>query len=597
MCAKANLCFLSVLLSLSYHVESDVLAEENGEELRQQKILELVMKEAVATAKNVGGQCGVTGVQDDGEWQPSRSPNTQCGVQMMVNCSFSYSQVACPKACPLVAPSARFPCLIWCVKAKQCSLRSPGRALPNFDDRICDICQIAGCSLCSSKDACLQCYTGFKLVANNGTSYCEFMLDSSGITGVVLDILVCFVALVAVTAIVYCLCGSRNPNAETNLVSIMEGRKHRHMCKVANWDRKNSRNPRALYHLLANVHYRNILGVGFGLFYNGILFITVIFGIGCACLYFWNGSDLGLVIPLEDTSWGAIAQQAVKAKSEEPAVLSSSMQRCWIERPEELRDELRIFADQRFKASVVMYVLVFTASLVFGKFQLWFAVWFDANHVEMADFALEVTGLPPTATHEADLLNWFQTTFNDLPAGTCVHGVSIAYDYSDLSDEVYHKLNRQLKYAEGRLGTGVKECYPTASESLADKLEYDKAEVRKWFSEGKLQSTGKVFVIFSHASAKDAAHKKCKGKPDLLRHPDSKDQEVLVSLTHCEPCNVFWDNLHYSRDDIRHNRRKAVLKLVLIFLVTYACIIYPTTDLWWSRSLVLERPQLALSKS
>lgn len=538
----------------------------------------MAMEDALLTVSDTGERCGVGATyKQGGGWEEPVCLMPKCRQRATTNCTLSYKQLHCPAECPLVAPSQKFPCIFYCVKPDECSDFSPGRGLPDAAARICTTCKLTGCKVCASSKRCQTCFDHFSL--KDGV--CSLYLDATGTSTIVLYVLIALIVLLVATAICYCSIGSRSPCAEENMLSILEGRRHRHLMKVQNWDLTSEHDPRSLYDLLFNLHLKNILGVGLPLYYNSIVFMLVVCSVSCGAMFLlYRQSGLTDILPLNEVDeWPAI-NQAFLASAAEPAILYSPMGRCMRQTPKAIKDVLQAFAERSFYILTALFCVVFVMTLIHGCRQVRYSEWFDSVNADMSDFTLLMTGLPADMTDEVKIKNWISRRLAGiLPEKTFVHGVSIAYNYADSRQQVESMLLRLCKNREMKLEThvsceGVAGTQATETQ-LLDELAEDQKLASSWFSSGKIKSTGRVYVVFSHSSARDKVYSAWQNKPDLLQHPDHSAVVPSLELVVNEPVGIFWENQHVSATEVNCNAVWSLLKVGLIFMAINVLIVLP----------------------
>lgn len=566
-----------VLLVVAFIISSGTGSVE-GQQDRHDTAIGMAMEDALLTVSEAGERCGVGALhRSGGGWEPPASLMPTCRHRATTNCTLSYKQLRCPAECPLVAPSQKFPCIFYCVKPDECSDWSPGRGLPDAAAKVCTPCQLTGCKVCASSERCQKCFDHF--ILKDGV--CSLYLDANGASTIALYVLIALIVLLVATAICCCCLGSRSPFAEENMLSILEARRHRHLMKVQNWDLTSEHDPRSLYDLLFNLHLKNILGVGLPLYYNSIFFMLVVCSVSCGAMFLlYRQSGLADYLPLNEVDQGPAIARAFLASAAEPAILYSPMERCRRQTPEVIKDTMQAFAERSFYILGGLFCVVFVLTLIHGWRQVRYSEWFDSVNADMADFVLLMTGLPEDMTDEVKIKSWISRRLADvLPEKTFVHGVSIAYNYADTRQQVESMLLRLCKSREMKLETHLSSEGAAGTQATETQLLVDLAEDRKiassWFSSGKIKSTGRVFVVFSHSCARVKVYNAWRNKPDLLQHPDHAAVVPSLELVANEPVSIFWENQHVSGAEINCNAVWSLLKVGLIFMAINVLIVLP----------------------
>eukprot|EP00930_Biecheleria_cincta_P023955 TRINITY_DN17219_c0_g1_i1.p1 TRINITY_DN17219_c0_g1~~TRINITY_DN17219_c0_g1_i1.p1 ORF type:complete len:1084 (-),score=132.54 TRINITY_DN17219_c0_g1_i1:296-3262(-) len=540
----------------------------------------MAMEDALLTVDETGVRCGVGAVrQPGGGWKPPVSLVPTCRQRARTNCTLSYKQVHCPAECPLVAPSQKFPCIFYCVKPDECSDFSPGRGLPDAKAKLCTKCELIGCKVCASSTRCQKCFDNFAL--KDGV--CSLYLDENGASTITLYVLILLIVLLLATAFTYrCCLGSRSPYADENMLSILEARRHRHLMKVQNWDLTTEHHPRSFYDLFFNLHQKNILGVGLPLYYNNIALMLVVCSVSAGALFLlYRQPGLSDLLPLNEVDQGRAIARAFLASAAEPAILFSPMARCSRQAPKIIEDTMRTFAERSFYILAGLFCIVFILTLIHGYRQIKYSQWFDSVNADMSDFALLMTGVPENMTDEVQMKNWLSQRLADiLPGGTSVHGVSIAYNYADIRQQVESMLLRLCKSREMKLDTHVsaEEGVPgtqAVETQLLEDLAGDQKTASDWFNSGRIRSTGRVFVVFSHSAARVKVFQAWQSKPDLLQHPDNKSVVPSLELVANEPVSIFWENQHVSQADINSNAACSILKVGFFFMAINVLVVMP----------------------
>jgi hypothetical protein len=565
---------------------------------------------AVRAYENVSGACGMSAVDDEAvddngrmyhQWElvkPGQDfRQLACGKLMLTNCTLSYSELKCPESCPYLAPNEDFPCQFECVKDDKCWMANPNRAYANPLTKLCEKCSkgLVGCKICSSPTTCGECYPGgFELTSD---AMCEFVLDKGGVFARILLVAGVLVTLLLITMACYCILGSQSPYHHSNYNAILQGRRQRHLSKVQKWNLEDPRHPREMYDLAINTFRQDILGVGLPLFYSTIIFL------GCMAAFFlgtyyylYTTSDLEIVLPVVDVNYAALATSPHALNGALPAKLISPMQRCHEKSPLESQEILRGFATSNFYALCCLYVALFYFSWRHGRQQLRKVSEFDASSLTMSDFVLQLEGLPRDATDEVALKKWLEEEFARFNVE--VDGISIAYDYHHVAEDVRSMLNRSQKMTELLLevrGPGeektdgsilaVQEYSRTITRgSLERQIQEDAVKVKEWFqpnSSNRLKSTGKAFVIFKSPKHKETAHNYYLDHQNFLHHPQVADRPIVIHQVRSEPPDALWENLHRTDAEIQTSQWRKLVWIFCFFIVANLLTTVP-----WNRYVV-----------
>eukprot|EP00928_Gymnodinium_smaydae_P089834 TRINITY_DN7372_c0_g3_i2.p1 TRINITY_DN7372_c0_g3~~TRINITY_DN7372_c0_g3_i2.p1 ORF type:complete len:807 (+),score=90.03 TRINITY_DN7372_c0_g3_i2:32-2452(+) len=519
------------------------------------------------------GGCGVSAtLRADGRWERSDSLTPKCGTVMATNCSFSYAQLQCPEDCPFLVPHEHYACRFQCVLSSQCYTANLDRAFGNEKTHLCDSCDLEGCKWCASQSECHECHDGFHIVTDDdGRRTCAFSLDHGGWWAKILYVLGALIGMILLTSVGYCCCGSQNPNAADNYLSIYQGRRQRHLSKVHKWDLGSLQRPREFYNLAANVHSRDILGVGFALFYNTIAFYFCVWGVMFVVTQWLYSDDrLQVALPKATSDYAVLASESIVVSKAEPLLLVTPMQHCWEHSQTGVEEILHVFAVRKFYAVSILFIFFFAASLYFAFAQKRFARWFDSRSVSMSDFVLAVHGLPAGSTNEVQLKRWFTGECGRLAPQSVVHGVSIGYCYKHIEAEVSDMLSRLSTLAELHLDADVKtEKDDSVTNTKAqhaeiyDKVKQDRERVKTWFESGsaeELRSTGSAFLVFESSKGKEALLAAYAKDPNCLRHPSAPNDPIHLEAVESQPPDIFWENLSVTTSTLKWNIAKAVLK-------------------------------------
>ncbi|CAE7880298.1 gpmB [Symbiodinium sp. KB8] len=392
----------------------------------------------------------------------------QCHQRLSTNCTLSFRQMQCPSECPFMSPDLHFPCMFSCRAAHRCSGSNVDTPFPDKDYLLCSSCSVVGWEV--------RVRTDFWWMGNHGSW--ASTTSGHGSQGLSFDavelaracnqliVLVLLILLLILLAICYCCVGSKNENWQDNQRSIEAGRSHRRLSKVHRWDLF-GKTPRRRYPLSVPTSSENILGMGLGLYYNGIRFI---FAVAVLTLFAsWIVSDsIGLryVLQSSETSSSEKLLQALQQTEAKeamiPAVLVSPMMTCEDTTPAVIAEQLQTYAATRCSAESVWYLVLFSYSLYFVHSQKIFARSFDKESTSMCDFCVLLQGLPPECTDEVELKRWAEKMLKQSKIESQVEGVSICYDFGgdqQQKKDVYDMLERfcsateiELKVKGGMLG-------------------------------------------------------------------------------------------------------------------------------------------------
>jgi len=375
----------------------------------------------------------------------------------------------------------------------------------------------------------------------------------------------------------YCLSGSRSPNAEHNQRSIDAGRRHRHLSKVNRWDLF-GKTPRTKYPLAVS-NSENIMGMGIGLFYNGIRFMVVVGLLTTLSSYIVADSG-GLYEIMQSPDFTRLdmllkALMTTKMKNNIiPAVVLSPMTSCGTTTPEGIQEKLQSVAASRALAFGVLYVGLLASSLYFVAAQKRFAKRLDEESTSMSDFCVLLKGLPTDLTDEVALKKWAEAQLAQSRIDSEVQGVSIGYDFGGdeaLKWEVYDMLDRFCSATEIELmlkgKTADAQEMEFAKESLGNlkgDVAKDRSKAQEWFDgEKKLKGTGQAFLVMTKSTGKDAIMKAYGAKESLFTY---QQKPIQVAEVNSEPPDICWENLGITDEAIASNEWKAVGQVLQMFI-------------------------------
>jgi len=528
-----------------------------------------------------GGQCGISGTAGDSgfvEFGHGKQLPV-CHRTMSTNCSVGYENIRCPEACPYLSPSPAFSCLFECVPADECSRSNPNLPYPDPVTGICSHCTVRNCRLCRQSNLCSECHEGFMMAEED--TRCVFALHEKVHLDQLLRVVICLFGLLAVVSIFWWLAHGRPAAWKDNSLAIKLAMRHRHLVKVQDWNLHGV--PRQRYPLTVNVHRKEILGVGLPLFYNNLCFLmAVACGFTAVTFAVYRTSDLGSVLERLEHRRSSLLEGAVALPQEAPAMVISPLRFCGQMASSDVQAALQHFGDSNIAALGFLYVALFVVSLAHGAYQKRHARSFNAKNTTMSDYALALHGLPPRATDEEALAAWLEGELGRaLPAsqGARLQGVSIAYSYSDRSEEVDAMVFRLTEREEVRRGRYGEALTSAAAEgkSLARKLEEDARTVQAWFQGGgqRMLSSGVAFAVFRRKADKYAALRHCREHPGFLRHPSALDVAVTVKEVHLEPVSLWWCYFGITWQRLVANMFRAAVILLLMILAVGAFVFYP----------------------
>ncbi|CAE8686237.1 unnamed protein product, partial [Polarella glacialis] len=394
-------------------------------------------------------RCGVSSILHDGRQTAPRSLQPVCGAMMSTNCSVSYApEIRCPKECPFVSPSSSFACFFECVRPDNCSV---DRAFPNPESHLCEKCPILGCKYCDDLEHCKVCHPRFDLSPDR--SACIFTLDVQMHLDDIVLVLGVLVAFLLLVGSFYACCMGHHPNRMQNFASILRARRHRHLVKVQDW-RLDGPVARSLVDMFGDVQEKNKVGVGLGLYYNGIFFLVVISGITVGvCYWIFTNSEMSEVFCQFDDLTSVLLKNAYHPVGDAPAFVVSPLAACGADSNIKMADSLFLYAGSNYKALGMLYIVLFALSLMYAEGQQRFTAAFNSQNNTMSDFCIRIAGLPVDHTDEAALKSWLTGEFRkvcdalidrsnitaDPPlfSGPVeVQAVSICYDYRHLLGSV-----------------------------------------------------------------------------------------------------------------------------------------------------------------
>lgn len=554
----------------------------------QGDVVEAALVGAMKAANAFAGTCGTSAVDMRAGYEAATSMRPMCYKEQYTNCTLSYRQLRCPDECSYVAPNPSFPCIFTCVAQQDCAKFSPGRSLPNSDIHVCEPCKIAGCQFCESHQQCAQCFEGF--MKTDGQ--CVFYLDSNGVTsGVLNGLIVLIVMLVVMVIALYCRGDWHNPSSVANLRNMLEARRHRHLRKLHLWDHSSSYKPRLWLDLSANLLEDDIIGVGVGLYYKRIVHVflcALVCTIGLWWLYAQD-SNLKNYLPVRQAAFVTMMEKAFVESSADPAVLWSALGHCDQFTRHGREEALRDFAQNCFRTLCALFVIVFALSLHQSCGCVRFVHYFDASNADCSDYALLLTGLPAHMTDEDKMKKDLQELFKNklaiqlkgIGTSNCVHGVSIAYDYSDLRQEVETMLSNLTKAREMELQSAVTLAdtvgYADEAKHYEEEhqrvLQQDKEQVQSWFSKGQMKSTGRAFIIFHDGQSRDLVRDAFRDDSSLLvgsPFPDAEMEDVDF-----DPVSVFWENQANTSKEVFCNASIGAVKVIMFFILANLLVIFP----------------------
>jgi len=555
-------------------VEADVAAKASsgGKEVSSAaKVLDEVFQE-------LAGDCGVVAVKSGHTWKNTSQPTlqpSQCHKRLSTSCTLSFRQMQCPDECPFLAPDPFFPCMFSCRAKARCSESNLNTPFPDEKYLLCSACSVAGCKVCSDAGTCDECHDGFAEM--DGGCILASTVGLNSAMGVVLYVLIGLIVLLVLMAFGYCLSGSRSPNAEHNQRSIDAGRRHRHLSKVNRWDLF-GKTPRTKYPLAVS-NSENIMGMGIGLFYNGIRFMVVVGLLTTLSSYIVADSG-GLYEIMQSPDFTRLdmllkALMTTKMKNNIiPAVVLSPMTSCGTTTPEGIQEKLQSVAASRALAFGVLYVGLPASSLYFVAAQKRFAKRLDEESTSMSDFCVLLKGLPTDLTDEVALKKWAEAQLAQSRIDSEVQGVSIGYDFGGdeaLKWEVYDMLDRFCSATEIELmlkgKTADAQEMEFAKESLGNlkgDVAKDRSKAQEWFDgEKKLKGTGQAFLVMTKSTGKDAIMKAYGAKESLFTY---QQKPIQVAEVNSEPPDICWENLGITDEAIASNEWKAVGQVLQMFI-------------------------------
>lgn len=534
--------------------------------------------EQVFKGDDAGG-CGVIAELKGMHWKPYQGGSSlPCGNKLATNCTISYHQMDCPEECPYLAPELHFPCQFSCQRAADCSTSNVDNAFSDSEYGLCSKCYVTGCAWCDSETSCKRCHHGFYLSQDGKT--CIFSITSSGWASAVFYTLLGIIILLLVTAVVYCCRGSRSPNDKENRANLYMALKHRHLSKVQNWDLQSNKKPRVWYPLMVDLAKNNILGVGFALFYRSVFFVLLISVI--AAIFLWNTPDSSHLVQsaqgTTDHLLNALMMTEVP-KSTLPAVLLSPLEKCPKSSPLDKEEPLKQYAYARAWTLLMLYGAVFLASAWFVRAQKTWTQKFDRKNNTMCDFALLLTGFPADATNEVEMKKWAQEQLKKSGMDVQVEGVSIGYSYGGKADEVDEMTATYCSHLELTMRKDANLSNPDAEEErirLGKQMEKDGEKVRSWFDKNEVTCSGQIFLCFQLNTDKDKVMEKYESSTSSLF--SYKGKEIEVDVVRSEPSDVFWQNLHTTEEEIRHNERKSLAEVAMWFVgINLLVLVWNTT--------------------
>jgi hypothetical protein len=589
--------------------------------------------------------CGVIGKvdPDSGNVEPygMEITNADCGASLLINCTVDYA-VKCPSSCPFVVEDPAVSCFFKCVAAETCSKNNPDFPWPDEATHQCSPCNVSLCKRCSRNSQCEECHENFRLTPDG---QCVLWLNLGW-----LDILVKVVKLLVIAVVILgiiwkCVKG-RHGRADKHLVASRRARLHRHLCKTAKWQLDDGKQPRKWWSLGDNMHTENVVGVGLAMWYNSLCFmmlVAIVTFVVTFYIHHWGVVE-HLILQEADSSHQVIEfiekHQGGKVIFEDdsrpihghrPALLVSPLMHCGHKDPHQGREDLMDMATRTFWAMQVLYGLLVAISLWFGRFQKAQALEFDSNHPTMADYALQVKGLPKDMTDEASLAAELQgiirthlpeevkrpaqlrsakdrrerdemVDVKDSPIE--VFGVSLCYDFTERRGEVDDAIWKLIEVQEVELYNDAKKhkqndrylanIYEGQELEISDTSLYKPADssthnltteeaharirqkVEPLFSGGdKLQTNGQAYVIFNYISDLERFwefYTDPKNK-DKIKWKNGEKLEFLPVFT--EPPCVAWWSAGLTETDIAKRCFRALLIVILLIGFLVCCLNFP----------------------
>ncbi|CAE7323349.1 unnamed protein product [Symbiodinium pilosum] len=536
-----------------------------------------------------------------------------CRRMILTNCTSS-REIAelCPSSCPFLELSSysswdgfgnRVPCGTACVPAQECGAYRPDLPFPNPNTQMCESCPSDGCEECEYVEAkreghktiqlqCTQCGEGFALTSDG---LCEYLLDklllkTYAILGAVLACLLVVAVILSITC---------HKNSEV----LTRGLEHRERClphdvetKAARPDKKGTEEiyyARApLYPLNANVHSRNIVGVGLALYYNHLVFVAAIAFIGWALLRFSEGL-FGM------QHWDTLQCGYGGSAQSEAAVAG--------------------YARRRALIALFLWLAILPASIIFARWQASAARTYDRVHTRMEDYCFGLSNLPPEATNPIELQTWIEERF-----GGRIEGVSICYDIrgsqnclgfntGELKGLIGKKLDEHLQMHEeifvAALGVPrnrrrtlrhrMLSKLPSVQESGTLNTFDGEVKTKAWLS--SLKCSGEAFVVMkqeadvelfftlwdqprglqrtgSFFSFHDGSPTLENAKKSRRRDRSFLGQELEIREVTSEPTSILWEHMGTSHAQLAVRICFALVGFVSAIAIFYFVLYIPLTS-------------------
>eukprot|EP00929_Paragymnodinium_shiwhaense_P057298 TRINITY_DN2867_c0_g1_i1.p1 TRINITY_DN2867_c0_g1~~TRINITY_DN2867_c0_g1_i1.p1 ORF type:complete len:1535 (+),score=370.61 TRINITY_DN2867_c0_g1_i1:90-4694(+) len=510
----------------------------------------------------------------------------QCLMPYLMNCSDWATlgrRSVCPTQCPFITQVRPFACTFACVNASQCSFANIDAPYANPLTLLCEPSQISGCQIAAENGTrCAQCRQRFS--ADEDGKYCTY--DEEASFFYVLN-QIHRVGIWGIIAVVLLLIGIIVRTRESlmkhwNLLTF--ARIHYHLCKVRKSPKIYPDAP--LYSVFEDLHSKFVLGVGLPLYYNSLVFLFIL----CVIIFLatqivLSGDESNIFSYASDVTSATKCASVTEAYDAKDTVSKTT------------RAFMRKLAD----TVLGLYIVVLISMLIHAGIQKRHAEWFESRHRTAKDLALKVSGLPPHATDEPQIMRCLSAQF-----GVEVTGVSIAYDMGGRWHEVQALIDRHLAYADAEArggypaGIGVSridgltdylatrnrsDTVDTNSSTASSdgwmresKLD-DRALVRAWFAgdtDKQMKGTGYAFVVFDDAESRDRALQTTRTRPLVWRDPNSSIDYALKAKTpKCEPTNINWHNLRLGVWAKRGRFLGALLGYLTIAALLAILIYYP----------------------
>lgn len=484
-------------------------------------------------------------------------------------CEDKELQRLCPEPCQYVVRPELRKAFFACIKAGsgECAAHNRLSPFPNPETKVCERCNVENCKICNAVDICYQCHSAYTMSGDNRT--CIFELGEKLHLPIVLPSILGIIVFSLGASLLYRLFFGKLPEtAMNNLRAVRQGRKHRHFCKVQDWHPSKAGKKR--FPLCTNLHRHDVagIGVGFGLFYN-----SLIFQFCSAVLCF---------------VWTFVVCQI----SGVAAFLRSFDNELSVEYSKQLEKICMIHSI----GYGLLYIVLFIGTFVYAWLQFEYNAWFEASSTGMDDYVVRVEGLPTDVQpDEALIRNEMQLAFSAIIPDIELEGVSLAYDFVDRYDEVEKILYDFVQEADIRAGiyheslidldsdkfSAQETRRGSQAENFIQKEHEDADKVRGWFPGGSnpMGITGLFYCVFKYKGHQRALLESLKatngGVGRITVRLGSREVDLSIAEEFMEPPAVYWWALGLTSRQIFYRCAVKVSKIMLAVVLVGVGIFGP----------------------